>query len=197
MKIISRKTLVIIMAFFLVNCASHRKGIQENTEIDGIVYFKKDEKGTKKEPAQTKASSLNKEKKINPYENPNAKQDDGIIYFDIRDQVNENPDKPLSLADFVERGKASFYGDEFNGRRTASGELYDQNKFTAAHPKLKFGTKVRVTNLFNDLNVVVRINDRGPFVKGRIIDVSKAAAQKLDMIKAGVIEALLEIVEEE
>ena len=83
-------------------------------------------------------------------------------------------------------GQASWYGPGFHGRRTANGEIYNQNAMTAAHRYLKFGTKVRVTNLNNGRSVIVRINDRGPFAKGRVIDVSAAAARSLGMIRSGV-----------
>ncbi|HAI84313.1 MAG TPA: septal ring lytic transglycosylase RlpA family lipoprotein [Chitinophagaceae bacterium] len=84
-------------------------------------------------------------------------------------------------------GKASYYADKYEGRKTASGEVYRGSKFTAAHRTLPFGTIVTVRNLKNNKTVVVKINDRGPFVAGRIIDLSKAAARKIDMIKDGVV----------
>ncbi len=87
----------------------------------------------------------------------------------------------------VDQGKASYYADKFEGRKTASGQVYRHHKMTAAHRSLPFGTAVKVTNLQNGKSVTVEINDRGPFVAGRIIDVSKKAAQKLDMIRQGVI----------
>jgi rare lipoprotein A len=86
-------------------------------------------------------------------------------------------------AEPVSRGKASFY---WHGQKTASGERFNPGSMTAAHRSLPFGTKVRVTNVRNRRSVVVRINDRGPFVKGRIIDVSRAAAQQLGMVGQGV-----------
>ena len=86
----------------------------------------------------------------------------------------------------TEKGRASFYADSFQGRKTANGEIFKQNKKTAAHKTLPFGTKVKVTNLKNGKSVTVRINDRGPFVAGRMIDLSKEAARKIDMEKAGV-----------
>lgn len=82
---------------------------------------------------------------------------------------------------------ASFYANRLHGRRTASGERYDKNAFTAAHRDLPFGTRVRVVNLKNNRSVEVRINDRGPHRKGRIIDLSHAAARQLGMLKAGVV----------
>lgn len=92
-------------------------------------------------------------------------------------------------------GKASFYADKFHGRETASGEKYDQFALTAAHLTLPFGTVVRVTNLWNGKSVVVTVNDRGPFSKGRIIDVSKQAAIELQMITAGVVDVKVEVLE--
>ena len=83
-------------------------------------------------------------------------------------------------------GKASYYANNFNGRKTASGETFRNSKLTAAHKTLPFGTKVKVTNLKNGKSVKVRINDRGPFVTGRIIDLSKKAAKKIDMVDEGV-----------
>jgi rare lipoprotein A len=85
-----------------------------------------------------------------------------------------------------EVGRASYYGKKFQGRRTASGERYDMRALTAAHPRLPFGTVVTVTNMKNGRSVKVRINDRGPFIKGRIIDLSYAAARKLAMLSKGV-----------
>lgn len=89
----------------------------------------------------------------------------------------------LASAETVMRGKASFYG---HGTKTASGERYNPNGMTAAHRTLPFGTHVRVTDVRTRRSVVVRINDRGPFIKGRIIDVSRGAAQQLGMVGRGV-----------
>jgi rare lipoprotein A len=83
-------------------------------------------------------------------------------------------------------GNASWYGPGFDGRLTANGEVFDQQEMTAAHPNLEFGTKVKVTNLQNGRSVVVRINDRGPFIRDRIIDLSAAAARALNMMSSGV-----------
>ena len=83
-------------------------------------------------------------------------------------------------------GRASWYGPGFHGRRTANGEVFNQNALTAAHPSLTFGTKVKVTNLNNGRSVIVRINDRGPYAGGRVIDLSTAAARSLKMIRSGV-----------
>lgn len=95
----------------------------------------------------------------------------------------------------VQTGKASFYADKFEGRPTASGEKYKHNKLTAAHKYLPFGTKVRVTNLANNQSVDVIINDRGPYVDDRIIDLSKSAAEKLDFINKGLAEVKLEVID--
>ncbi len=94
----------------------------------------------------------------------------------------------------VEKGEASYYADKFNGRQTASGETFSNKKLTAAHRTLEFGTVVKVTNQSNGKSVKVRINDRGPFKKGRIIDLSKAAAEKIDMVQSGVANVTVEII---
>ena len=91
-------------------------------------------------------------------------------------------------------GIACFYGAEYQGRKTASGVVFDMNKLTAAHPTLPFGQKVRVTNLVNNREVTVTINDRGPFIRNRIIDLSLAAARKLDMVEAGLVQVRVELV---
>lgn len=92
-----------------------------------------------------------------------------------------------------QRGQASWYGPGFHGRRTANGERYNQNAMTAAHRSLPFGTRVRVTNLNNGRSVVVRINDRGPFIRGRVIDLSRAGAGAIGMISSGVAPVRLEV----
>jgi rare lipoprotein A len=86
----------------------------------------------------------------------------------------------------IERGVASWYGERHHGRRTASGEAFDMNALTAAHKTLPFGTRVRVFNPASGQAVVVRINDRGPFTPGRVIDLSRAGAERIGLIRAGV-----------
>jgi rare lipoprotein A len=90
-------------------------------------------------------------------------------------------------------GVASWYGPGFHGRLTANGERYNMNELTAAHRSLPFGTKVKVTNKSNGKSVVVRINDRGPYIGKRVIDLSKAAAQRIGMVDAGIMTVELEI----
>jgi rare lipoprotein A len=101
----------------------------------------------------------------------------------------------LPLVAQVQTGKASFYADKFEGVYTASGEKYKHNKLTGAHKTLPFGTKVRVTNLENNKSVEVIINDRGPYVEDRIIDLSKEAAEHLDFINKGLAEVKLEVID--
>jgi rare lipoprotein A len=93
-----------------------------------------------------------------------------------------------------ETGEASWYGEEFQGNETANGETYDLNGLTAAHPTLPFGTTVRVTNLKNSKNILLRINDRGPYIGRRLIDVSKAAAKRLGFIYSGTTRVRVEVV---
>lgn len=91
----------------------------------------------------------------------------------------------LSQDNLVQKGIASYYGKKFHGKKTASGETFDMHKLTAAHRTLPFNTRVKVTNVNNKRSVIVRINDRGPFIAGRIIDVSRAAAEKLGFVSKG------------
>lgn len=93
-----------------------------------------------------------------------------------------------------ENGIASYYGKKFHGRKTASGELFDMKEFTAAHKTLPFNTLVKVTNLSNQKSVIVRINDRGPYSPKRIIDISRAAAEEIEMIQSGYTTVEIEIV---
>jgi len=96
-------------------------------------------------------------------------------------------------ASTAEIGLASYYGADFQGKKTASGEIFDPREMTCAHPRLPFGTRLRVTNLENNAVVMVRVNDRGPWVAGRIIDLSYAAAQKIGMIGKGVVKVKVEV----
>ena len=100
-----------------------------------------------------------------------------------------------ALEDFRQEGIASMYGNEFNGRPTASGEIFDSTMLTAAHPSLPFGTFLLVTNKNNNRQVVVRVNDRGPFIAGRIIDLSRAAAEILRMVEQGIVPVTIETVQ--
>ncbi len=95
--------------------------------------------------------------------------------------------KSIPGASGTETGMASYYSDSYEGKKTANGEIFHSSAMTAAHKTLKFGTKVKVTNLTNGKTVKVRVNDRGPFKAGRIIDLTAAAAKKIDMLNAGVV----------
>ncbi|HEU5322681.1 MAG TPA: septal ring lytic transglycosylase RlpA family protein [Methylomirabilota bacterium] len=104
------------------------------------------------------------------------------------------PPAPVALVGHVETGQASWYGRPHHGRRTASGEVYDMYRLTAAHRSLPFGTRVLVTNLANRRTVEVRVNDRGPFKDGRVLDLSYAAALALGAAGAGVVDVRLQVV---
>ena len=97
---------------------------------------------------------------------------------------------------FKNNGIASWYGEERDGSRTASGERFNMKEYTAAHNTLDFGTKVKVTNPANGRHVIVTINDRGPFVEGRIIDLSKAAAAEIGLMRKGIGKVYIEVLDE-
>lgn len=109
--------------------------------------------------------------------------------------VNVSTAAPKPASKHALRGAASWYGPGFHGKKTASGEIYDQTKLTAAHKTLPLGSKARVTNLENGSTIEVQINDRGPFIEGRIIDLSRAAAWALGFVEAGIAPVRVEIVE--
>jgi rare lipoprotein A len=94
-----------------------------------------------------------------------------------------------------ESGQASYYGNEFHGRKTANGERFDQNQLTAAHRTLPFGTRLKVTNTQNGKTVVVRVNDRGPFVKGRVIDLSSSAFRSIAQLNSGVVPVRIQVID--
>jgi rare lipoprotein A len=104
-----------------------------------------------------------------------------------------SPVKPARIG-ATEIGIASWYGLPYNGRHSANGEIYDMQKLTAAHRSLPFDTWVEVTNLVNQKRVDVRITDRGPFVKGRIIDLSLAAAREIDMVQSGIVRVRIKVI---
>lgn len=111
-------------------------------------------------------------------------------------RTRPSPANPSSAPLLVENGKASWYGHPYHGRAAANGEIYDMEKMTAAHRTLPFDTWVRVVNLTNEKAVEVRITDRGPFVDGRIIDLSHAAARAIDMIGPGTADVRVEVIRE-
>ncbi len=93
------------------------------------------------------------------------------------------------------RGQASWYGEDYHGRTTANGERYNMYALTAAHRTLPFNTRVRVTNLKNGRRVVVRINDRGPWIRGRVIDLSYEAARRIRMVEDGLVPVIVEVID--
>jgi rare lipoprotein A len=133
-------------------------------------------------PSQSKKATLSKgrEKEGGVIDHPSttARADDGRKHDSFR-----------------QTGMASYYARKFHGRRTASGERYNMRELTAAHPHLPFGVRVRVTNLSNNRSVVVRINDRGPHAKKRIIDLSLSAAEKIGLVRSGITRVTVETVE--
>ena len=113
---------------------------------------------------------------------------------DLRDAIADIEDPVLrEIYETVGQGEASYYGNELAGNRTASGERFNPQALTAAHRSLPLGTKLRVTNMANGMSVIVRVNDRGPFVRSRIIDVSLGAARQIQMVRSGRAQVKLEI----
>ena len=104
------------------------------------------------------------------------------------------PSQAVEAPAWTQTGKVSWYGPGFHGRQTANGEIFDTNEMTMAHRSLAFGSRVRVTNLDNGRSIVVRVNDRGPYMGGRIADLSHAAASRLGFVEDGVVHARIELI---
>ena len=117
-----------------------------------------------------------------------------LIFLSILECSSVPAKSDSNWVGYTESGKASYYARKFQSKKTASGELYDRTKKTAAHKKLPFGTKVRVTNVKNSKSVTVKINDRGPFVKGRIVDLSSSAFSRIASLDTGVIQVKIEVI---
>ena len=117
-----------------------------------------------------------------------------LIFFTLLECSSVPAKSDSNWVGYTESGKASYYAMKFQSKKTASGELYDKAKKTAAHKKLPFGTIVKVTNIKNRKSVIAKINDRGPFVKGRIIDLSNSAFSSIANFDAGVIEVKIEVI---
>jgi len=117
-----------------------------------------------------------------------------LIFFAVLECSSVPTKKDSNWIGYTESGKASYYAMKFQSKKTASGELYDKAKMTAAHKKLPFGTIVKVTNKKNSNSVIVKINDRGPFVKGRIVDLSGSAFGSIANLDTGVIEVKIEVI---
>ena len=122
--------------------------------------------------------------------------DPNPIYLADKDSQDKRQKKVAIPNNVYQLGMCSYYGKKFHGRTTANGEKFDMYALTAAHKELPFGTVIKVTNLQNGMSITVRVNDRGPFVKGRILDLSYAAAQKIGMIRTGVAKVAIVIVEQ-
>ncbi len=114
----------------------------------------------------------------------------GLLAASPTGQGSQFPD---TVPEWVQQGRVSWYGPGFHGRRTANGEVFDTHDLTMAHRSLPMGTTVRVTNLENGRSVVLRVNDRGPYVRGRVADLSHAAAERLGFVDAGVVPARIEL----
>ena len=159
MTVTRRRATTVLASLLLVGCASGRGRVPGEPIPDQIETRTRTETRTETETeAQTQATRLDQPEQQDPGK---AKQE-------------------------IARGRASWYGHRFHGRRTASGERFDMHDFTAAHPSLPFGTELTVRNPANGREVAVRVNDRGPVHGNRIIDLSRAAAQAIGLVAAGV-----------
>ena len=151
-------------------------------------------------PAKSKSNNLSSDKPQEPVQPSETPPAENVPSPGETKQVPEvagilAPSLPTpSQPTMTETGLASWYGAKHHGKRTASGEVFNQDRFTAAHPTLPWGSRVKVINLDNGKSVDVRINDRGPYKQGRIIDVSRAAARALGMMQQGIATVRIELI---
>ncbi len=146
------------------------------------------------EHAKSPQASGQSAKKASQKPDPSKIYGDGALAEAYRKWAEGGYRAPAGADRYELSGKASWYGPGLNGNKTASGEVFDMYGMTAAHKKLPFGSIVVVTNLNNQKSVVVRINDRGPFIAGRVIDLSYGAAHLIDMVRAGVVPVKAEVI---
>jgi rare lipoprotein A len=174
--------IVIIFLFFLVSCAEIRRNersrYSRGTTNNNNRYYKYQKSSDNEDIPKNK-------KYIGYYKIGNPYKIDGKTYYPKEDR------------NYKKTGYASWYGDDFHNKKTANGEIFNMNDMTAAHKTLPLPSIVKVTNLENGKSVVVRVNDRGPFVDDRIIDLSKKAAEKLDARNKGIFKVKVEFLKKE
>lgn len=124
-----------------------------------------------------------------------AREDNGQAKEVARERDEQLPKSSTGKVLLTLEGIVSFYAHDFHGKLTSNGETFNMNDLTAAHRTFPFGTKVKVTNLENKKSVIIRVNDRGPFIEGRIMDLSMGAAKEIDLIKSGTVQARLEVLQ--
>ncbi|MFZ5519366.1 MAG: septal ring lytic transglycosylase RlpA family protein [Candidatus Zhuqueibacterota bacterium] len=188
---------ILICICLAIGCSSTNRTHTNNYEKDGIIFLSEEESEQKTASVRSNPSDGHdtaKQNEQNQDDLRDFKKLEGITYLTYDEKEVTQPAKHSALNRHIETGKASFYAMNLSGRKTASGEIYNPDKLTAAHPTLPFGTKVKVTNLYNRENVIVRINDRGPRHKSRIIDLSYAAAQILGIVEMGICDVAVEVV---
>jgi rare lipoprotein A len=124
-----------------------------------------------------------------------AREDNSQTKEAARERDEQLPKSSTGKVLLTLEGIVSFYAHDFHGKLTSNGETFNMNDLTAAHRTFPFGTKVKVTNLDNKKSVIIRVNDRGPFIEGRIMDLSMGAAKEIDLIKSGTVQARLEVLQ--
>lgn len=186
---LSQYVLFFLFILLMFSCSQQRvsqnsQNSDNNFDDSGIIYLEEDEAGASQKKATTNTKTTQQ----------TQKDKSGIVYLSEAEQQASVQKKAQQVSKDAQYGKASYYADKFQGRRTASGELYNRDKMTAAHRTLPFGTICRVTNVKTGKSVEVRVNDRGPFSKNRVIDISYKAMSSLGGIHAGLIDVKVEVV---
>jgi rare lipoprotein A len=181
--LISKKIVIIAGLFLFLSCASSPRYIRK-TEV--IPHQKTEQAQTIEKPSVAVSEPLVNEISIDTVK---------LINVDTATNIESEILSTDTVCTFYQQGVATYYADKFQGRKTAFGEHYDRKQYTAAHRTLPHNSLVRVTALSNKKSVIVRINDRGPFTKNRVIDLSKAAAKEIDLLSRGIMKVTIEIIE--
>ena len=181
--ILVRSFLLALAALFIASCSSvpnSDKAVLSQTSARPVTV------------GQFSERTAQVQKTVRKY-TPNVQKVKNLV-ITIPQITKSKKKRPTVKTGRVQYGRASYYARRFHGKRTASGERFNMNAMTCAHRKLPFGTHVKITNKANGRSVILRVNDRGPYAKGRIVDVSYAAAKKLGMIRSGTAKVKLEVI---
>lgn len=187
-----RKILTLMMVLIIsisIIAATTISEKQQKSEIEDVETKKIETLGNESKKIVIDLTEVNRNAIKLRVEEEKLEQTDEKTVEEIKEEVKED----IKTA-FFQTGVASYYGGKWHGRKTANGEIFDTNTLTAAHKTLPFNTKVKVTNVNNGKSVIVRINNRGPYSKGRVIDLSQAAFKKIENLGKGITKINLEIV---
>ncbi len=197
--------IIAILSMVLISCTGASKSRQHRSEVDRNPHKRSVQERTSQARDSVAKTAASRQAELRESEIRNAEEQTSLpeaiqgIPLDTQSAVMESAPEVASPSvatlQYDKIGYVSFYGKKFHGRKTASGEIFNKHDLTAAHRTLPFGTRVEVTHLRSGRKIVVRINDRGPFHKNRILDISRASAEQLGIVNKGVARARVRVVD--